>query len=207
MCEFRLVVAVAHDQERFGREFALQAIEQRRIVLRGHALAAHVFVDIGRVAKVAPVRRQLGSQPAVPGKMIGDSIDIKEERPVPALARDNLFCLVEIEAVALEILSAKIGHVEIAADAGRLLEGARAQESTVEWIEAKGLVTAVRKRGGQSALNAAGGDARDRSRETPIGSCREAGEHIIFREPAGAAIAFDDQLARLAVKRAEMILV
>src|SRR5262245_11630427 len=139
--------------------------------------------------------------------MIGDSIDIEEERPVPALARDDLFCLVEIEAVALEILSAKIGHVEIAADAGRLLEGARAQEGTVEWVEAKGLVTAVRKRGGQSALNAAGGDARDRSRETPIGSCREAGEHIIFREPAGAAIAFDDQLARLAVKRAEMILV
>ena len=81
MREVRLVVAEAHDQEGFRREVALQAIEQRRIILRGHALTAQIFVDIGRVAEIAPVRRQLGPQPAVPGKVIGDRVDEEEQRP------------------------------------------------------------------------------------------------------------------------------
>ena len=139
--------------------------------------------------------------------MIGDRVDVEEERPLPALARDDLFRLVEIEGVALEILGAEIGHVEIAPDAGRGLEGARAQEGAVERIEAEGLVAAMRQRRGQSAPDAAGGDARDGRCEASIGSRRQAGEHIVFREPARAAIALDDQLAGLAVKRAEMVLV
>src|SRR5262245_25715128 len=100
--------------------------------------------------------------------MVGDSIDIEEERPVPALARDDLFRLIEIKAVAFEIFRTEIGHVEIAADTCCLLEGARAQERPVKRIKAEGLVAAVRKRGGQSAPDPAGRDSRDRRREATI---------------------------------------
>ena len=69
--------------------------------------------------------------------MIGNRVDVEEERPLPALARDDLFRLVEIEGVTLEIFGAEIGHIEIAPDAGRGLESARAQEGAVERIEVK----------------------------------------------------------------------
>ena len=69
--------------------------------------------------------------------MIGDIVDVKEERPVAALALYNLDGLIEIEAVGLEITGAEVDHVQIMRDSDRRLEGARAEKGTVEWIEAE----------------------------------------------------------------------
>ena len=92
--------------------------------------------------------------------MIGDGIDIQEQRTVAALARDDLFGLLEVEAVRLETARPQIRHVHIVLDAGCGLEAARAEKSAVERIKAERFVTATGQRMRQPARDAAGGDAR-----------------------------------------------
>ena len=139
--------------------------------------------------------------------MIGDIVDVEEERPVAALALDNLDGLIEIETVGLEIRGAEVAHVQIMRDADRRLEGTRAEKSTVERIEAEGLVAATAQRQRQASIDVSRGDPGDGRRETSVGTGRKAGEHIVLGEPAWSADALDDELARLAVQRLEMMLI
>ena len=83
------MIAVAHDQKRLGWKFPRQPRQQCAVVPRRHALAANVFLDIGRIAEITEVRRELGTQASVPREMIGDIVDVEEERPVAALALEQ----------------------------------------------------------------------------------------------------------------------
>ena len=59
----------------------------------------------------------------------------------------------------------------------------------------------------QPTTDAAGGDPGHGCGETSIGAGREAGEHVVFGEPARSARALHDKLARLAVQRPEMTMI
>src|ERR1019366_9304282 len=59
----------------------------------------------------------------------------------------------------------------------------------------------------QPATNAAGGDPGHGRGETSVGAGREAGEHVVFGEPAWSAHALHDKLARFAVQRPEMTVI
>ena len=66
------------------------------------------------------------------------------------------------------------------------------------------LVAAAAQRQRQSALDAAGGNAGHEIGKPAERARREPGEHVVFGEPARAAIALGQELARLAVVRVEM---
>ena len=92
-------------------------------------------------------------------------------------------------------------------DAGRGLETAGADERPEPGVEAVGLVAAAPQRIRQPALDPAGGDAGDGVGEPPVGAHREAGEHVVLGEPARPAGALDHERPRLAVGRAETLVV
>ena len=75
--------------------------------------------------------------------MIGDIVEVKEERAAAALALDNLDGLIEIEAVGLEIRGAEVEHVQIMRDSDRRLKSTRTEKSTIKRIEAEGFVTTI----------------------------------------------------------------
>ena len=102
------MIAVTHDQERFSREFPRQPRQQRSVVLRRHPLASDILLYVRRIAEVMPVWREFGTQAGVPGEMIGDGVNVEKERPVAALALDDLDSLIEIETVGLEVRGAEV---------------------------------------------------------------------------------------------------
>src|SRR5262249_15676860 len=136
--------------------------------------------------------------------MIGHVVNVEEKRAVAALAADDFGGLTEIETVGLETARAEVMHVQIALDAGRSLEGTRTEKRTVERIEGEGRVAAAIQWMWQPAGNVAGSDSGHGCRETSVGTGREAGEHVVFSEPAWPARAFHDEFARFAVKRLEI---
>ena len=84
------------------------------------------------------------------------------------------------------------------------LETARAHERAEGRIERNRVVAAAAQRQRQSALDAARGDAGDEIGEPAERARRQPGEHVVFGEPARAAIALGQELALLAVERLEM---
>ena len=88
-----------------------------------HPLTADVLLNIGRVAEVAPFRRQFGTQARIPWKMIGHGVDVKEKRPIAAFTRDDFERPVEVVTVSLEVTRAEVKHIQIVLDADGRLEG------------------------------------------------------------------------------------
>src|SRR5262249_56540783 len=120
-------------------------------------------------------------------KMVGHGVDEEEQRPILALACDEARGGVEIEAVRLHLAGAEVARVEEAVDADRGLEGARAEEGAEPRIETEGLVAAAAHGLRQAALHPAGRHARYELSEAAIGAGRQAGQHVIFGIPSGAA--------------------
>src|SRR3954447_2673856 len=89
-------------------------------------------------------------------------------------------------------------------NAGGLLKAASTHERAVRRIERIGLIAAAMQRLRQAALDPARRDSGDEIGKTPVGARREAGEHVVFSVPARATRPFGDELAVLAVKRAEV---
>src|SRR5258706_14815054 len=89
-------------------------------------------------------------------------------------------------------------------DPGGGLEAARAHEGAIGRIERDRVVAAAAQRPRQSALDATRGDAGDKIGKPAERPRREPGEHIVFGEPAGAAIALGQEFALFAVERFEM---
>src|SRR5215813_8303979 len=99
------------------------------------SLPPDVFIDVRSIAKIAPSRRQLRAITEIPWEVVGSGIHEQKQRAVSAFARDDVGCLIEIEAVGLEPACSQVLHVEITIDAGRGLEAARAKKGPIEWIE------------------------------------------------------------------------
>src|SRR5712672_2838417 len=89
-------------------------------------------------------------------------------------------------------------------DAGGGLEAARAHEGAIGRIERDRVVAAAAQRQRQSALDAARGDPRHEVGEAPERARRQAGEHIVFGEPARPAIALGQEFSLLAVEGLEV---
>src|SRR5262245_12179534 len=153
------MIAETNNQERLGREFSLEAIQQRRIVLRAERLPADVLVYVGRIAQTAPVWRELWPERRIPREMIGCGVDEQKQRAAPAFAGDDVGRLVKVKAVALESTGLHIFHVEIALDARGCLKTARAQKCSVERIKAEGFVATPAQRIRQTAHHATRCDA------------------------------------------------
>ena len=202
--EFRLMVAIAHDQERLPRKFLFQPRNERGVIAGADRLPTQIFVDHGRVAGRAPGRHQVGAKFRLPGKMIGGEIDEHEQRRRRRLLRHQSDGLVVEEAVGLDVLGAEIVRVVEMLDAGGGLETARAHERAIGRIERDRFIAAAAQRQRQSALDAAGGDPGDEIGKPAERPRREPGQHIVFGEPARAAIALGQEFARRAVERGEM---
>src|SRR5438270_2290306 len=166
------MIAITYDQKRFSGEFPTQPLQKTPIVVRCHFLTANIFIDRWIIAGIAPVGRQLGTQALVPREMIGHRVNVKEERSANALTFDNLNSLIEIKTIGLEVARAKVDHVQIARDPCSLLESPRAQKSSIERIQAEGLIAAAAQGVWQSTGDAPGGDSGHRCRETPIRESR-----------------------------------
>src|SRR5215813_14748897 len=57
---------------------------------------------------------------------------------------------------------------------------------------------------GQPTADPASSNSGNRCSETSVGTSRQAGEHIVFSEPARPACTFDDKPARRSICRLEM---
>src|SRR4051794_30501882 len=70
--EFRLMITIAHDQERFVREVTPKLCDEFLVVALGHGLATQIFIGFRkRVAGTAPAcRREFFMELIVPGKMV-----------------------------------------------------------------------------------------------------------------------------------------
>src|SRR6478609_8054112 len=99
-------------------------------------------------------------QPPIPRKMIGNRVDIEEERPPSSFATDQIDGAGEVKAVGLETARAEIAHVQIVRDTGSRLKGARSQKRAIERIQAIGLIAAPLQRARQSAVDVTCGDPR-----------------------------------------------
>src|SRR5262245_11239260 len=86
----RLVVAEAHDEDRLAGKLAGKALLELRIVVHAHFLAAQIFVDLRRVARIDPGRKQIGRVAEIPGEVVGREKEEDEDRAVGALARDHV---------------------------------------------------------------------------------------------------------------------
>src|SRR5438105_13710680 len=84
--ELRLMIAITYDQKRFSGEFPSQPLQKTPIVVRCHFLTANIFIDLRIIAGIAPLRRKRRAQALVPREMIGDRVNVEEERSTPALA-------------------------------------------------------------------------------------------------------------------------
>ena len=127
--------------------------------MRCHFLTANIFIDLRIIAEITPAWRKLRAQALVPREMIGDRVNVKEERSSASLAFNNLKSLIEIKTIGLEVTRAKVDHVQIARDACSLLESPRAQKSSIERIQAEGLIAAAAQGVRKSDAHAAGGDS------------------------------------------------
>jgi len=101
-----LVITEPHQHERFVGEIVAQPLEEGGIVAFAHALPPHVLIDVGRVAELLPVRRQIGPERVIPREVIGGEIREDEQRSVFALTRDDLRGLVIEKEVGLDALAA-----------------------------------------------------------------------------------------------------
>ena len=113
---------------------------------------------------------------------------------------NQLRCTVEIEPVRLDDATAEFFSVNEVLTAGSCVEGARGKKAAERRIDCMGMVAAMPQRRGQAALHPAGGDAGHEEPESAVGTCRQAAQDVIFREPAWAAGALNQQLAGFAVE-------
>ena len=89
-------------------------------------------------------------------------------------------------------------------DAGAGLEAARTHERAIGGIERDRAVAAAAQRQRQPALDPTGGEAGHEIGKPAERARGKSGEHIVFGEPARAAIALGQEAAFLAVIRLEM---
>src|SRR5947208_10341073 len=89
-------------------------------------------------------------------------------------------------------------------DPCRSLKTAGVQKGSKSGIERKRPVAAPAERKRQAALNAPSGEAREKKGEASKRARRQAGQDIVFREPARAAIALDQEMPLLSVEGTEV---
>src|SRR6516165_10949525 len=111
---------------------------------------------------------------------------------------------IEEETVRFELARSEIVLVVETLHPGGGLETARAHEGAERRIEREGAITAASQRGRQAAVDAAGRNPGDEIGKTAEAAGRQSLEHVVFRVPARAAIAFDQEVPLLAVERLEM---
>src|SRR6516162_6338615 len=163
------MVSKPYKQEGVLRKVVRETCEEVGIVVRAHALASNIFVDLRGIAESFPVRRQIRTENRCPGKVVGCRIDEDEQRGAAALAPEHIPGLVEIEPIGLHVA----GHPHVAEisellDPGGGLESAGAQKGAVGRIEAECLVGAVTQRLGKATSDPTGGDARDIEHEASV---------------------------------------
>src|SRR6478672_11257659 len=139
--------------------------------------------------------------------MIGDRVNIQEQRSIAALAIDQIDRPVKIEAVGFEVMRAEITHIQIVLNSRRRLKGARPEKRPVKRIKTESPVTALVQQTRQPAIDVIGRDPRHGGGKASEGSDRKAGEHIVFGEPAWSADPLHDQLAFLPVERLKMTMI
>src|SRR5690348_13806214 len=198
------MIAIPNNEKGLRGKSSSKPFQQVSIVGRGHFLSANVFVDHLPVARIIPIRRQFRAQPLVPGEMVGDRIDVDEQRTMVSFAFDHVDSAVKIEAVAFEVARSQIPHVEIMRYAGRCLKAARIEKGTVKRIQAEGLIATLIQQARQSTIYATGRDPRHRGRKAAERSNGKTRQHVEFREPAWAANSLHDKPALLAVERSKM---
>src|SRR6516165_12460619 len=111
---------------------------------------------------------------------------------------------IEEETVRFELARSEIVLVVETLHPGGGLETARAHEGAERGIEREGVITAASQRGRQAAIDAAGRNPGDEIGETAEAAGRQSFQHVVLSVPARAAIAFNQEVALLAVKRLEM---
>ena len=92
-------------------------------------------------------------------------------------------------------------------DARGSLKSARSEKGTIKRIQAERLIAALLQRTRQSAVDVTGSDPCHGCCKPSERSNREAGEHIVFGEPAWSADALHEKLARLAIERLKMSMI
>src|SRR5215469_10554579 len=182
----------------------LQPPQKINVVLGAHRLTPQIFVDRRHVARILPLRHQIGPVAMVPGEVIGREINENEHRAVLVLFGDHSRCGIKEETVRFDLARTEIVLVVETLHAGGSLETARAHERAERWIEREGAITAASQRGRQAAIDAAGRDSDDEIGKTAEAAGRQSLEHVVFSVPARAAIALDQEVALLAVERLEM---
>src|SRR5262249_39717921 len=187
------MISEAHQQKRFGREVVTETGEEGGIVALAQALPPQIFLDMGRVAEVAPIRRQIRPEAVVPRKMNGGEIGENKQRAAAALALDQPCGLVIEKEIRFDAARADVFAVEKLIDARGPLEAARTHERAPGRIECKSPVAAPAQRMRQSAGDAAGCDAGDGIGEAREGARGKAGEDAVFGKPSRTARAFDDK--------------
>ena len=198
------MVAIAHDQKRLCRKLLFQPRNERTVIRVAHRLPAQIFVDRRLIAGVMPRRHQVGAESGRPGKMIGGKIDESEQRSLGRFLRHQPQRRIVEEAVGLDILGVEIARIVELLDAGAGLEAARTHECAIGGIERDRAVAAAAQRQRQTALDPTGGEASHEIGKPAERARRKPGEHIVFGEPARAAIALGQKAAFLAVIRLEM---
>ena len=201
------MVAVADQQERFAGKLPAQPIEQFRIGAKAHALPPQIFVDVGRIARRFPIRRQLGPPAVVPGVMVGGEIDEEKHRPLLALALDHAHRGVVVETIGLDTVGAERVLVEKSLNAGGGLKIPGAHEGAKRGVDGEGAIPATMQRRRQAALHPPGGDLRHVVGEAPERARGEAGKHVVLGVPARTARAFADEVPALAIEGTEVIAV
>src|SRR6476646_1538222 len=139
--------------------------------------------------------------------MIGHRVDIEEEGSLAAFTPDQIDRAVVVKTVGFEVVGAKIAHIHIMRDARGSLKSARSEKGTMKRIQAEGLIAAVLQRTRQSAVDVTGSDPCHGCCKPSERPNREAGERIVFGEPAWSADALHEKLPRLAIERLKMSMI
>jgi len=136
--------------------------------------------------------------------MVGGEIDIEEHRRARVLAPDQARGVVVVERVGLEYMASGVDAVDEMLHAGALAERAGGQKAADHRKDREGPVAAAGERARQAARHPPGGDGGDEKLERSIGARGQAGEHVVFGEPARAAGPFHQKFPRLAVEGQEV---
>ena len=96
-------------------------------------------------------------------------------------------------------------RVEEMLDAGGCVKATRTHKGAEPGVKAVGAITALAQGVWQAALDAPGGQARDRLGETAVRARREAGEDVVIGVPARAAGALHHEGASLAIGGAKPV--
>src|SRR5262245_59639717 len=160
------MIAKPHDEERLIRELYPQARDKVHVVAPAHFLASQIFVQVGTVAEIAPIGREIGPIWRVPWEVIGHRVNQQEQRGLAKLPGERARGDIVIEAVRISPDRAKVLGLEETLYTSGLLKSACAQKRPRVRIEAVGRIAAAPKRMRQAAFHPSGSDPRNAFADT-----------------------------------------